>query len=131
MRFNGTHERAHILVGGARSIDPIHKRRSITYLSCPSQDILISASDLTGRLRRRDRELIASSPEVRPLGGLDDLANDCSKDLVTRRKRDAPLDLDLEHGGSATCIVGVHDHVIERPTFGRTLELDAVDRRAW
>jgi len=128
MLFEGAYEHPHVSAGGTRSINLSMERRCITDLSCPVQDFLIRTSDLAGDLRCSNCEFIAGGPEVGSPRGFDDLTYDCAKYLVSGRKRNASLDLNLEHGWIALCIVGMHDHVIKWSSLGRTLERDAVDR---
>src|SRR4051794_40850803 len=62
---------------------------------------------------------------------LRDLSYDLLEDRVTRRKLDAPLDLDLEGGGTARCVfVGVDNDVIEREPFVSPLKFDPINGRA-
>ncbi|MDH4327063.1 MAG: hypothetical protein OEW25_00050 [Nitrospira sp.] len=131
MGFEGLHEPAHVIVGGAGSIDPCRERRCVTDLSRPSQDILIGPIDLPGCSGRCNRKFIAGGPKIWPLGCQNNLTNHASKDLITGCKFDAPFDLDFKHGGSTMCVVGMYDHVIERVSLGSPLERDAIDNRTW
>lgn len=62
------------------------------------------------------------------LGRRCDLRDDLPENVIGGREADRALDLDLQNSGVAAGVVRVHDDVVERPPFGRTLKLDRIDR---
>src|SRR6184192_877928 len=124
------HEGPHIVIRGARTTYSLDESRRRTQLARPGQDVLIWARYSRGSLCRRDGEFIAASPEIGATSRVGDLLDDIAEHFVRGRERDLALDLDLEHGSSATRVMRMDDDVIERPALTCALQLDPIDHHA-
>src|SRR5437867_12339318 len=68
-------------------------------------------------------------PEIRIAGGFGNLPHDLSENFVAWGECHAPFDLDFKSGGVTGCVMSMHNDVIERVTFGSSLEFDSINDR--
>jgi hypothetical protein len=66
------------------------------------------------------------SPKVGPTGSFDYLTDNIVEYLIARCEGDGSFDLNLKDCWVTEPIMGMNDHIIQRMTLGRPLELDAV-----
>ena len=69
-------------------------------------------------------------PEIRIAGGFGNLPHDLSENFVAWGECHAPFDLDFKSGGVTGCVMSMHNDVIERVTFGSSLEFDSINDRS-